>query len=127
MIALTTFLMPDHSTWPLVQKRGSRASVWTWQVLLSVHPLETLIITGNSGVYFAKDGAISTGSYSMGAQTCWRNSASRVTNCVALAEIVNLPGKFVSQSPYFVVDKTDWIIWCVRRPTSNCNVRPTAL
>ncbi|RPD55194.1 hypothetical protein L227DRAFT_579837 [Lentinus tigrinus ALCF2SS1-6] len=62
------------------------------------------------GVYFAKDGAVSTGSYSMGAQSCWRNSASRVTSCVALAEIVNLPNKFVSQNPFFVVDKTDWII-----------------
>ncbi|RDX46333.1 hypothetical protein OH76DRAFT_1407058 [Lentinus brumalis] len=62
------------------------------------------------GVYFAKDGAISTSSYSAGAQSCWRNSASRVTNCVALAEIVNLPSKFVSTNPYFVVDKTDWII-----------------
>ncbi|KAI0708751.1 hypothetical protein C8T65DRAFT_649990 [Cerioporus squamosus] len=62
------------------------------------------------GVYFAKDGAVSTSSYSAGAQSCWRNSASRVTNCVALAEIVNLPSKFKSTNPYFVVDKTEWII-----------------
>ena len=64
-----------------------------------------------SGVYFARDGAVSTGHYASGAQTCWRNSATRINNCVALAEIVNLPGKFVSTNPYFVVAQTDWIMW----------------
>ena len=63
------------------------------------------------GVYFAKDGAVSTGAYAAGAQTCWRNSATRINNCVALAEIVNLPSKFVSTNPYFVVAQTEWIIW----------------
>ncbi|KAM5545525.1 hypothetical protein V8D89_000563 [Ganoderma adspersum] len=63
-----------------------------------------------NGVYFARDGAISTGNYAAGAQTCWRNSATRINNCVALAEIVNLPSKFVSTSPYFVVAQTDWIM-----------------
>ncbi len=42
-----------------------------------------------------------------------------MTNCVALAEIVNLPNKFVSTNPYFVVDKTDWIIWYVQLSLSD--------
>ncbi|KAI0350812.1 hypothetical protein OH77DRAFT_1570284 [Trametes cingulata] len=62
------------------------------------------------GVYFAKDGSVSLGSYSVAAASCWRNSATRAAACVALAEIVNLPQKFVSTSPYFVVDKTEWIV-----------------
>ncbi|TBU25270.1 hypothetical protein BD311DRAFT_764945 [Dichomitus squalens] len=63
-----------------------------------------------NGVYFAKDGNVSTGSYSRAASSCWRNSASRIINCVALAEIVNLPTKFVSTQPFFVVAQTEWII-----------------
>ena len=63
------------------------------------------------GVYFAKDGTVSFGSYSAGASACWRNSAIRINSCAALAEIVNLPRSFVSTNPFFVVDKTDWIIW----------------
>ncbi|KAI0750412.1 hypothetical protein C8Q74DRAFT_1309949 [Fomes fomentarius] len=62
------------------------------------------------GVYFAKDGSISLTSYSAGAQSCWRNSGARVTNCVALAEIVNLPAQFKSTNPFFVVPQTEWII-----------------
>ncbi|KAI0738313.1 hypothetical protein C8Q80DRAFT_1275827 [Daedaleopsis nitida] len=62
------------------------------------------------GVYFAKEGSYSTGTYSRGAQSCWRNSAARVQSCVALAEIVNLPSRFVSSNPFFVVKQTEWII-----------------
>ena len=63
------------------------------------------------GVYFAKEGTVSLGNYSRGAHSCWRGSAVQVNSCVALAEIVNLPQEFVSQSPFFVVNRTDWIIW----------------
>ena len=95
----------------MVQDNRAWESVWPWYVYLwyMKHPLTACCI----GVYFAKDGAISLGGYAAGAQSCWRNSAARITNCVALAEIVNLPQKFVSTNPYFVVDKTEWIIWCV--------------
>ncbi|KAH9940093.1 uncharacterized protein BXZ73DRAFT_88813 [Epithele typhae] len=62
------------------------------------------------GVYFAKDGSVSVGSYALGANSCWRNSASRIASCVALAEIVNLPHQFTSQNPYFVVKQTEWIM-----------------
>ncbi|KAH9895584.1 hypothetical protein C8Q73DRAFT_688553 [Cubamyces lactineus] len=62
------------------------------------------------GVYFAKDGTVSTGTYAAAASSCWRNSAVKANACVALAEIVNLPSKFVSSSPYIVVDQTEWIV-----------------
>ncbi|KAI0824358.1 hypothetical protein BC628DRAFT_1379076 [Trametes gibbosa] len=62
------------------------------------------------GVYFAKDGVISMGTYSARTRYCWRNSAIKLSACVALAEIVNLPGRFRSTNPFFVVDKTEWIV-----------------
>ncbi|KZW01474.1 hypothetical protein EXIGLDRAFT_717897 [Exidia glandulosa HHB12029] len=62
------------------------------------------------GVYFAKDGSVSMGSYAVRGSSKWKNSAMCPTSCVALAEIVNLPGKFVSNNPYFVVAETSWII-----------------
>ncbi|KAI0367123.1 hypothetical protein BV20DRAFT_1091315 [Pilatotrama ljubarskyi] len=80
------------------------------------------------GVYFAKDGSVSLSAYSAAASSCWRSSATRATACVALAEIVNLPQKFVSTSPYFVVDKTEWILCrylMVRGPLDHVSV-PTA-
>ncbi|KAI9060756.1 hypothetical protein FKP32DRAFT_1613420 [Trametes sanguinea] len=62
------------------------------------------------GVYFAKEGSVSLGSYAASASSYWRNSASKTGACVALAEIVNLPSKFVSTSPFFVVKQTEWIV-----------------
>ncbi|KDQ51732.1 hypothetical protein JAAARDRAFT_497248 [Jaapia argillacea MUCL 33604] len=63
-----------------------------------------------NGVYFAKEGSISMGSYAVKSQTCWRNSNIRPNSCAALAEIVNLPQQFVSNNPYFVIAQTDWIV-----------------
>lgn len=62
------------------------------------------------GVYFARDGSISMGSYAGRGVSKWKNSAMCPMSCVALAEIVNLPKQFVSNNPYFVVAETSWII-----------------
>ncbi|KAG5647979.1 hypothetical protein DXG03_007013 [Asterophora parasitica] len=62
------------------------------------------------GVYLAKEGSVSMGVYAQAGRTSWRRSKISPTNCVALAEIVNLPQEFVSQNPHFVVKDTHWII-----------------
>ncbi|EJD40876.1 hypothetical protein AURDEDRAFT_115746 [Auricularia subglabra TFB-10046 SS5] len=62
------------------------------------------------GVYFAKDGSISMGTYATRGSCKWKNSAMCPTACVALTEIVNLPDKFVSKQPYFVIAETSWMI-----------------
>ncbi|OSC99575.1 hypothetical protein PYCCODRAFT_1446686 [Trametes coccinea BRFM310] len=77
-----------------------------------------------NGVYFAKEGSVSLGSYAASATVCWQNSACKAAVCVALAEIVNLPSMFVSTSPFFVVNQTEWIVCrylMVRAVTSNSN------
>ena len=62
------------------------------------------------GVYFAKDGNTSFGSYAQGGAT-WKNSQLYPQSCAALTEIVNLPDKFVSNNPHYVVADTTWIVW----------------
>lgn len=62
------------------------------------------------GVYFAKDGGVSIGSYARGTSSRWCNTELNITSCVVLAEIINLPDQFTSQNPYFVVKQTDWIL-----------------
>jgi ubiquitin-conjugating enzyme E2 Q len=64
----------------------------------------------SSGVYLAKEGTTSTGGYSATGVT-WKKSFIQASNCTALAEIVNLPHKFVNKDPCFVVNRTDWIFW----------------
>ncbi|KII84929.1 hypothetical protein PLICRDRAFT_116954 [Plicaturopsis crispa FD-325 SS-3] len=61
-------------------------------------------------VYFAKEGAVSTQTYAQASPHSWRNSKIVPTTCTTLAEIVNLPSKFTSTSPYLVVPQTEWII-----------------
>lgn len=61
-----------------------------------------------NGVYFAKDFETSF-SYSRHNGRVWRNSALEITCAISLCEIVNDTGRFVSTSPYFVVDRVDWI------------------
>lgn len=51
------------------------------------------------------------GSYAVAGRSTWRKSKICPTNCVALAEIVNLPSQFVSNNPYFVIKDTHWIVW----------------
>lgn len=72
---------------------------------------ETLTRSRSIGVYLAKDATVSMGTYAQGAQHTWKRSQSCPSNCVALAEIVNLPSRFVSSNPYFVVADTTWIMW----------------
>ena len=43
----------------------------------------------------------------------WPQSRLQVSRCVAVVELVNLPSKFESVSPHFVVQQLDWIIWFV--------------
>jgi ubiquitin-conjugating enzyme E2 Q len=75
------------------------------------------LICINPGVYFAKDGTTSFSSYAHGGST-WKNSQLYPQSCAALAEIVNLPEKFVSNHPHYVVADTTWIVWCVLLDTS---------
>ncbi|KIM73751.1 hypothetical protein PILCRDRAFT_99249 [Piloderma croceum F 1598] len=62
------------------------------------------------GVYFAKDGSTSMGGYAQGTSNVWRHSQIAPRCCVAVAEIVNQPSKFVSNNPHYVVNDTNWII-----------------
>ncbi|KAF8880314.1 hypothetical protein BD779DRAFT_1549574 [Infundibulicybe gibba] len=62
------------------------------------------------GVYLAKEGNVSLGYSGHSSTVTWRNSTLRPANCTALTEVVNLPQQFVSQSPYFVVKDTHWIM-----------------
>lgn len=70
-----------------------------------------IIVTVSPGVYFAKDGALSMGTYAQGSPNVWRHSEIAPRCCVAVAEIVNRPSEFVSNSPHYVVADTSWIIW----------------
>ncbi|KAH6905576.1 hypothetical protein BKA70DRAFT_1372977 [Coprinopsis sp. MPI-PUGE-AT-0042] len=63
-----------------------------------------------NGVYLAKDGNVSMGTYAQGARAVWKRSQTSPTNCVALVEMVNLPNQFVSNNPYFVVAETSWLV-----------------
>ncbi|XP_006456406.1 hypothetical protein AGABI2DRAFT_77738 [Agaricus bisporus var. bisporus H97] len=62
-----------------------------------------------NGVYLAKDGSISSLSYATPGRV-WSKSAIAASHCIALAEVVNLPDKFVCQMPSFVIDQTHWIL-----------------
>ncbi|KAF7297153.1 UBIQUITIN-CONJUGAT-2 domain-containing protein [Mycena indigotica] len=62
------------------------------------------------GVYLAKEAQTSMGHYATGARACWRKSKLGPTSCVAIAEVVNLPSKFVSSNPHFVIKDTEWIM-----------------
>lgn len=61
------------------------------------------------GIYFAKQGEISLGSYSVPAGSSWKQSEFTVGKVAAICEIVNLPTEYVSQNPYFVVQHTEWV------------------
>ena len=70
------------------------------------------------GVYHALDAQTSTsysgmhyGGYSNGTRSpgTWPHSVLRISSALALNEIVNAPGEFVCNSPYYVVAQLDWI------------------
>ncbi|KAF9481500.1 hypothetical protein BDN70DRAFT_876298 [Pholiota conissans] len=62
------------------------------------------------GVYLAKDSQTSMGYYASSARSSWSKSMSIPTNCMALTEVVNLPAKFVSHNPHYVIKDTHWIM-----------------
>jgi hypothetical protein len=70
-----------------------------------------LLMDPVSGVYLAKDGSTSVGYYAQSGSSSWSKSMVSPSNCMALAEVVNLPSKFVSQNPHYVVKDTHWIMW----------------
>ncbi|GAA5925491.1 uncharacterized protein JCM15063_005038 [Sporobolomyces koalae] len=61
------------------------------------------------GCYFALQGEVSFGTYAVPNMTIWKNAEFPIDKLAALAEIVNVPQEFVSNKPYLVVDKVDWI------------------
>lgn len=64
-----------------------------------------------NGVYFALNAETSLGAYSRSTNVpSWHGSVVKPFECATLAEIVNLPDKFVNTSPYLVVRQTDWIL-----------------
>ena len=64
------------------------------------------------GVYFSKNAAFSIGNYSRATTNAfWGNSCLDVKTCVTMAELINLPARFVSTNPHFVVENTEWIAW----------------
>ncbi|KAJ7458741.1 hypothetical protein B0H11DRAFT_2286534 [Mycena galericulata] len=62
------------------------------------------------GVYLAKEAQTSMGHYAAGGRVCWKKSKLGPTQCVAMAEVVNLPSRFVSSNPHFVIKDTEWIM-----------------
>ncbi|KAJ4269599.1 hypothetical protein NW762_001266 [Fusarium torreyae] len=112
-----------------VTQFSGQGSQKTYQSLFAWHgsPLEnwhSIIRTGldfsqtlngrahGNGVYFAKEFATScgySGRRSGSSSYTWPNSALRATNAISICEIVNKPAQFVSTSPYFVVNKIEWI------------------
>lgn len=64
-----------------------------------------------TGVYFSKDALLSIKNHSRIVSHRWKHSALNVRRCVTLAEVVNLPGQFVSREPYFIVDNPEWVAW----------------
>lgn len=63
------------------------------------------------GVYLAKEASTSMSHYAGSARSSWQKSAQGPTNCVALTEVVNLPSRFVSKDPHYVIKDTHWIMW----------------
>ncbi|GAA5944159.1 hypothetical protein JCM3775_001084 [Rhodotorula graminis] len=89
---------------------GSSVKNWSSILRQGLHFRET--INGRAyghGVYFAKDGSVSLGHYAAPATTVWKNAEYHVSKLAAICEITNLPAKFVSSNPYFVVNQLDWI------------------
>ncbi|KAI6022680.1 hypothetical protein EDC04DRAFT_2575002, partial [Pisolithus marmoratus] len=71
------------------------------------------VVNGRSyghGVYFAADGSVSMSTYALPNYSKWGGSNLQPNKCLVLAEIVNVPSKFVCSSPFYVVNNTDWIM-----------------
>lgn len=61
------------------------------------------------GVYFAKEGSVSLGTYATLTSSQWKNADWGIGRLAAICEINNQPSQFVSTNPYFVVNQLDWI------------------
>ncbi|EMD36029.1 hypothetical protein CERSUDRAFT_156784 [Gelatoporia subvermispora B] len=89
------------------------SSAKNWHSIIH-HGLWYKIVTNGraygDGVYFAKDGMVSSSAYAIPAVSKWKNGNITIGRCMALAEIVNLPSSFTSSDPYFVVPHTEWIV-----------------
>lgn len=103
--------MLDYRSWTVVQEHRSRESTRKWYVASIRNCNFYFFSNPSSGVYFSKEGSVSIGYYAGSSTSYWSKSTIRPTKCVAVAELVNLPSKFIAQKPYFVIDKTDWILW----------------
>jgi len=89
---------------------GSAVKNWHSILREGLHFRET--INGRAyghGIYFAKEGSISLGTYSAPAASAWKQSEFAVGKVAAICEIVNLPDEFTSSSPYFVVQHVEWV------------------
>lgn len=68
-----------------------------------------------NGVYHALDVSTSlayssrSGVFSNAAWRDWPHSDLRISEAIALNEVVNAPDKFVSKRPHLVIDQLDWI------------------
>lgn len=63
-----------------------------------------------NGVYFAADGSVSMSTYAAPNYSRWGGSNLKPNKCLVLAEIVNVPSRFVCRFPCYVVNNTDWIM-----------------
>ncbi|KAF8889407.1 hypothetical protein CPB84DRAFT_1826578 [Gymnopilus junonius] len=92
-----------HSTVPAEELAFYRSP---WVVVQDCRPWKAY----GDGVYLAREASTSMGSYAIAGRSHWQKSQSGPTNCVAVAEVVNLPSKFVSTNPHYVVKDTHWIM-----------------
>jgi ubiquitin-conjugating enzyme E2 Q len=100
-----------HLKYPtLFAWHGSPMQNWHSIIREGLHFNETLHgrAFGN-GVYHALDVNTSLGYSQHGAATYWGNSELKITQALALNEIVNAPKEFTSSSPHLVVPQVDWI------------------
>ncbi|GAA5872831.1 hypothetical protein JCM8547_005715 [Rhodosporidiobolus lusitaniae] len=89
---------------------GSSTKNWHSILRQGLHFKET--VNGRAyghGVYFAKTGELSLGHYSQATNSVWKNAEFGIAKLAAICEIANRPKEFISTTPYFVVDKIDWI------------------
>ncbi|KAI6033070.1 hypothetical protein F5J12DRAFT_712931, partial [Pisolithus orientalis] len=61
-------------------------------------------------IYFAADGSVSVSMYASPNYSRWGGSNLKPNKCLVLAEIVNVPSRFVCRFPYYVVNNTDRIM-----------------
>ncbi|KAH4006196.1 hypothetical protein HBI56_097650 [Parastagonospora nodorum] len=89
---------------------GSPMQNWHSIIREGLHFNETLHgrAFGN-GVYHALDVNTSLGYSQYGSGSGWANSELKMSQALALNEIVNAPSEFTSKTPHLVVPQLDWI------------------